>query len=179
MTVDPVQSRQSLGDDILTLLDENRIMSLATLRPDGWPQATMVGYVHDGFSLYFSVAATSQKLGNIRRDPRVSIAVGRDEPRSIRGLSMAAKVAEVTEADEIARLNRTLRARYPEHMVFAPREASAVILRATPSVVSIINLSKGPGHPQLVVLEPQVIVRPVEATAPPEAQDDGRSPIGG
>jgi hypothetical protein len=35
---------------ILSLLDEH---TLATLRPDGWPQATTVGYVNDGLTLYF------------------------------------------------------------------------------------------------------------------------------
>ena len=27
---------------ILTILDQHRIMTIATLRPDGWPQATTV-----------------------------------------------------------------------------------------------------------------------------------------
>ena len=35
---------------ILTLLDQHRIMTVATLRQDGWPQATTVGYVNEGFS---------------------------------------------------------------------------------------------------------------------------------
>jgi nitroimidazol reductase NimA-like FMN-containing flavoprotein (pyridoxamine 5'-phosphate oxidase superfamily) len=38
---------------ILTLLDQHRIMTIATLRADGWPQATTVGYVNDGLTLYF------------------------------------------------------------------------------------------------------------------------------
>jgi nitroimidazol reductase NimA-like FMN-containing flavoprotein (pyridoxamine 5'-phosphate oxidase superfamily) len=31
---------------ILELLDEHRVMAIATNRADGWPQATIVGYVH-------------------------------------------------------------------------------------------------------------------------------------
>src|SRR5687767_15935738 len=38
---------------ILKLLDEHRNMTIATLRPDGWPQATTVGYANDGLTLYF------------------------------------------------------------------------------------------------------------------------------
>ena len=38
---------------ILRLLDQHRIMRLATLRADGWPQATTVGYGNDGMTLYF------------------------------------------------------------------------------------------------------------------------------
>jgi len=37
---------------ILALLDQHRIMTIATLRPDGWPQATTVGYVNEGLTLY-------------------------------------------------------------------------------------------------------------------------------
>jgi hypothetical protein len=37
----------------------------------------MVGYVHDDLDPYFAVASTSQKLANVRRDGRVSIALGR------------------------------------------------------------------------------------------------------
>jgi hypothetical protein len=35
----------SLKSKILELLDQHRIMTLATNRPDGWPQATTVAYV--------------------------------------------------------------------------------------------------------------------------------------
>jgi nitroimidazol reductase NimA-like FMN-containing flavoprotein (pyridoxamine 5'-phosphate oxidase superfamily) len=38
---------------ILTLLDQHRIMTIATIRPDGWPQATTVGYVNEGLTLCF------------------------------------------------------------------------------------------------------------------------------
>jgi nitroimidazol reductase NimA-like FMN-containing flavoprotein (pyridoxamine 5'-phosphate oxidase superfamily) len=159
-----------LKTEVLTLLDENRIMSLATVRSDGWPQATMVGYVHDGLTLYFAVARTSQKLSNIQRDPRVSIAIGHDTPDRIRGLSMAARVVEVTDQEEISRLNGLLAARYPEQATFSPREASAAVLKAVPRLVSIVNLAKGPGQPQLVTVESETIVRaatPGEARAPP------------
>ncbi|HKP80094.1 MAG TPA: pyridoxamine 5'-phosphate oxidase family protein, partial [Phenylobacterium sp.] len=41
---------------ILKVLDEHRTMAVATVRPDGWPQATIVGYVHDDLTLYFVVS---------------------------------------------------------------------------------------------------------------------------
>lgn len=46
---------------ILKLLNEHRVMTMATNRPDGWPQATMVGYVNDNFLLYCFVARNAQK----------------------------------------------------------------------------------------------------------------------
>ena len=60
----------------LQILGENRIMSIATVRPDGWPQTTIVGYANEGWSLYFLIYRDSQKFGNISRDNRVSISVG-------------------------------------------------------------------------------------------------------
>lgn len=45
--------QEGLKQKILTLLDQHRIMTVATLRPDGWPQATTVGYVNEGLTLYF------------------------------------------------------------------------------------------------------------------------------
>ena len=58
---------------VLTLLDQHRIMTIATLRPDGWPQATTVGYANDGLTLYFHCDPESQKAANLAGDDRVSL----------------------------------------------------------------------------------------------------------
>jgi len=50
-----------IGRKILKLLDQHRIMTVATLRPDGWPQATTVGHVNEGLTLYFSAAWTVRR----------------------------------------------------------------------------------------------------------------------
>ena len=79
------------------ILNEHRLMAIATLRPDGWPQATMVSYANDGLLLYFIISRASQKYANIQRDSRVSIVVGRDfeNPSQIKALSIAANASEV------------------------------------------------------------------------------------
>jgi pyridoxine/pyridoxamine 5'-phosphate oxidase len=41
-------------------------MTLATIRPDGFLQATMVYYANDGLVLYFATDLTSQKASNIQ-----------------------------------------------------------------------------------------------------------------
>jgi nitroimidazol reductase NimA-like FMN-containing flavoprotein (pyridoxamine 5'-phosphate oxidase superfamily) len=67
---------------ILTLLDQHRIMTIATLvRPDGWPQATTVGYVNEGLTLYFLCGLDSQKAANLARDDRVSLTIDHDTPQ--------------------------------------------------------------------------------------------------
>ena len=88
-----------MEDKAVGILDENRIMAIATARPDGWPQATMVGYANDGILLYFIVSRLGQKFENIQRDDRISLAIGRDfhDPSSIKALSIAAYASEVRD----------------------------------------------------------------------------------
>lgn len=134
---------------LIEILDDNRTMAIGTLRADGWPQVTTVGYVHEGLTLFFVVARDSQKLANLRRDARVSIAIGHHghEEMAVRGLSMAARVEEVTKADEIKRLSAMIWRRYPNVAVFAPREVNAAVLRARPHLISIVDDARGLAKP--------------------------------
>src|SRR3974390_122413 len=65
----------AIREQILSLLDQHRIMTIATLRPDGWPQATTVGYVSEGLNLHFLCGRESQKAANLSRDDRVSLTI--------------------------------------------------------------------------------------------------------
>jgi len=152
---------------ILKLLNEHRVMTIATNRPDGWPQATMVGYVNDGFLLYCFVARNAQKYANILRDPRVSISLGSDAPRplDIKGLSLAGKASEVTDQWEFDHVSGLRLKRYPEYAALPPpvfREGpllrispqplstGVALLRISPEIISVLDYSKGFGHSDLV-----------------------------
>src|SRR5215471_8045451 len=90
---------------ILELLGQHRLMTIATNRPDGWPQATTVGYANDGLTIYFLCGPQSQKAQNIARDNRVSLTIDHDvsDPMAITGLSMAAIAEPVRDATEISK----------------------------------------------------------------------------
>lgn len=102
---------------IRALLDQHRIMTIATLRPDGWPQATTVGYVNDGLTLYFLCGLDSQKAANLARDDRVSLTIDHDAPNlmAITGLSMAAHARKVEDKAEAEKVLRLLPLKYPDH----------------------------------------------------------------
>ncbi|MEY9121514.1 nitroimidazol reductase NimA-like FMN-containing flavoprotein (pyridoxamine 5'-phosphate oxidase superfamily) [Bradyrhizobium yuanmingense] len=51
----------TLRRKIQTLLDQHRTMRIATLRADGWPQVTTVGYANEGFTIYFPAAPTARR----------------------------------------------------------------------------------------------------------------------
>ena len=146
---------EELRQKVLNLLDQHRVMTVATLRPDGWPQATTVGYVNEGLTLYFLCGLDSQKAANLAQDDRVSLTIDHDTPdiMAITGLSMAAHAQAVTDPAEAARVLRMLPSKYPEQTslpVAMPTPADVRIFRLTPVVISVLDYSKGFGHTDLV-----------------------------
>jgi pyridoxamine 5'-phosphate oxidase-like protein len=139
---------------ILSLLDQHRIMTIATLRPDGWPQATTVGYVNEGLTLYFLCGLDSQKAANLSRDDRVSLTIDHDTPdlMAITGLSMAAHAKAVVDPAEAGKVLRMLPLKYPGVTLPGPMPTAEQvrIFRVTPMVISVLDYSKGFGHTDLV-----------------------------
>lgn len=140
---------------ILSLLEAHRIMTVATVRPDGWPQATTVGYANDGLTLYFLCGHESQKARNLANDDRVSLTIDHDtqDVMAITGLSMAAHAEAVADRDEAARVLAMLLARYPEPQSYSgplPGPEDVRIFKLTPTVISVLDYSKGFGHAELV-----------------------------
>ena len=140
---------------ILGLLDQHRIMTVATLRPDGWPQATTVGYANDGLRLYFLCGLDSQKAANLARDNRVSLTIDHDTPQvmEIAGLSMAARAEAVVDAMEGEKAMRMLMEKYPRQNALPlpmPKFADVRIFRLTPTLISVLDYSRGFGHTDLV-----------------------------
>lgn len=130
---------------IVELLDKERLATLACNRPDGWPQATTVGYLNDGLNLYFIIARSSQKFANLRIDPRASIAIRHEsDGQGVGvGVSMAGRVAEVTDADAIARLNALVAERYPQVHVYCPSGGSVAVVRFRPEIISATGVGHG------------------------------------
>ena len=146
---------EEIRKKILTLLDQHRIMTIATLRSDGWPQATTVGYVNEGLTLYFLCGLDSQKAANLARDDRVSLTIDEDTPQilEITGLSMAAHAVAVTDRAEAEKVLGLLPMKYPEQTSLPgpmPKPDDVRIFRITPTVISVLDYSKGFGHTDLV-----------------------------
>ncbi|MGI9422085.1 MAG: pyridoxamine 5'-phosphate oxidase family protein, partial [Hyphomicrobiaceae bacterium] len=62
--------KHELNETILEVLSQCVDLTIAAVRPDGVPQATVVSFVHDGLLLYFACAAVSQKASDISNEPR-------------------------------------------------------------------------------------------------------------
>lgn len=147
---------EKLRRKILDILSAHRIMTVATLRPDGWPQATTVGYASDRLTLYFLCGLDSQKAANIARDQRVSITIDHDTPQvmEISGLSLAGRATQVKDLDEARRAIDLLVSRYPQQQAVTfpmPKPEDVCVVRVEPVVISVLDYTKGFAHTDLVV----------------------------
>src|SRR6185312_2382201 len=131
------------------ILNDNKIMTVATIRPDGWPQATIVGYANEGFQLYFLIYRTSQKFANISQDNRIAITVGHEptELRDVKAVYAGCTVKEVTDLGEKSRAWTLLAERHPNLTDLAPPQTSEVAtMVAHCKHVSVLDYSKGLGQ---------------------------------
>lgn len=93
----------ALKEEILSILQGASDMTIATVRDDGYPQATTVSYVNDDLAIYFGCAAKSQKAKNIARSNKISLTVNMPYTNwdDIRGLSMGGRAERVTDPREM------------------------------------------------------------------------------
>jgi hypothetical protein len=85
----------------------------------------------------------------------VSLTIDHDTPRvmEITGLSMAARAQAVVEPSEGQKALRMLMRKYPQEGSLPlpmPTAADFRIFRVTPTVISVLDYSKGFGHTNLV-----------------------------
>lgn len=141
---------------IEAILNAGLDLTIATVREDGYPQATVVSYVSDGLAIYFGTWAQSQKARNIAREPKVSVAITLPYKSwgEITGVSLGGRARRVTESAEIERAGALLMKKFPQVMEFAQtmQAAEMAFIRVDPEVVSILDYAKGFGHTDLARL---------------------------
>ena len=135
-----------MEDQAARILDAHRVMAISTVRPDGWPQTTIVGYANDGLTVYFIIFRSSQKFANIQHDDRISIAVG-EEPRDLRHLEAVyagAQAFEVTDLKQAEHAWRLLTHRHPNLTQFeVPDKAETALMCVNCKHVSVLDYSQG------------------------------------
>jgi nitroimidazol reductase NimA-like FMN-containing flavoprotein (pyridoxamine 5'-phosphate oxidase superfamily) len=140
-----------LKQEILSILDEANDMTIATVRKDGYPQATTVSYINDGLKIYFGCAANSQKAKNLACDSKISLTVNLPYTswNDIRGLSIGGRAECVSDPQA----SQLMFEKFPQIAGYAPAELEDIVLfRVTPEVISVLDYRKGFGHSDLVKL---------------------------
>ena len=133
----------------IEILEAHRTMAVSTVRPDGWPQTTVVGYANDGWKVYFLIFRASQKFANIANDDRISIAISGDPNYlgDIKAVYAGAHASEVTDAGERESAWKLLLQRHPNLADFGfPDLNETALMGAECKYVSLLDYSQGIGH---------------------------------
>ena len=139
----------------IKILNGHRTMSISTVRPDGWPQTTIVGYVNRGWEILFMIFKSGQKYVNIQKDDRISIAVGTEPPElsQLQAVYGGGHASEITDPDERAEAWRQLMQRHSNLAGFQlPDMGEAAIMRAKLKYVSVLDYTQGLGHREQLTL---------------------------
>jgi hypothetical protein len=133
----------------LQILRAQQVMAISTLRPDGWPQTTFVGYTNQDFSIYFSIFRSSQKFANIQQDDRIAIAVRNEaaDLRQVQAVYAAAQTVEVQAGNEREFAWYLFNQRHPALSKFQQFDFSEIaVMRADCKYVTVLDYRKGPGY---------------------------------
>lgn len=145
----------TLLEKVVAILAGARDMTIATIREDGFPQATTVSYVSDGLTIYFGCDPSSQKAKNIARNNKVSLTANLDysDWNQIQGISMGGLGEPISDPEEIDKVGNLMLAKFPQVADFISDESGEIrFFRIEPIVVSVLDYSKGFGHTDLIEL---------------------------
>ncbi len=91
----------SLPEDLKAVIDARNFAHLATLDPDGTPQASAMWIMRDGDQIVFNTVQGRRKWRNMSNDPRVAVSISpADKPYE--NWSIQGHVAEMRTSDGVA-----------------------------------------------------------------------------
>jgi PPOX class probable F420-dependent enzyme len=89
-------------DEIAEFLASSEKVQVATIGPDGSPHLTTLFYVVQDGKVAFWTYASSQKVKNLERDPRITLLIeDGDDYFELRGVTIHGKAELVTDEDGI------------------------------------------------------------------------------
>jgi hypothetical protein len=107
------------AEEVAAFLDQERVLTCATLGPRGWPHLMPLWYVvrqagdGGGPRVWSWTYAASQKAVNLRRDPRATVQVEAGESyQELRGVMFECETIVHADTDTVAALGRQIFRRY-------------------------------------------------------------------
>ena len=118
-------------DEVQQYLNEQKILNVATLGPSGHPHLVAMWYALIDGKIQFWTFAKSQKIVNLRRDPKLTGLVESGESyNELKGVELVGTGRVIDDFDQIMRLGIDLAVRYngpdaasPEARVFVEMQA--------------------------------------------------------
>jgi PPOX class probable F420-dependent enzyme len=101
----------NLPESHLDLLERPLFAHLATVRPDGSPQSSVMWYAWDGGRIRMTHTKTRQKFRNFAAEPRVALSIA-DPEDGYRFLEVRGVVEKIEDDDAEASFYQSLQRRY-------------------------------------------------------------------
>jgi PPOX class probable F420-dependent enzyme len=101
----------TLPDSHGDLLERPLFAHLATIRPDGSPQSSVMWFTWDGERLRLTHTKTRQKFANLQHEPRVALSIA-DPDDEYRFIEIRGTVESIVDDDERASFYKSLQVRY-------------------------------------------------------------------
>ena len=146
---------EKLLEQIIGIINDVNDMTIATVRADGFPQATTVSYMNDGLSIYFITPANSQKAANIAANNKVSLTINREYQSwdDIEGLSIGGLATVVSDPAEREKISALLLKKFPQAAQYEnDGSIELTFFRVEPKFVSLLDYKKGFGHTENIRL---------------------------
>jgi PPOX class probable F420-dependent enzyme len=93
------------------LLDKPTFAHLATIRPDGSPQSSVMWFAWDGEHIKMTHTKTRQKFRNLADEPRVALSII-DPSDPYRFLEVRGVLEKIEDDDDVASFYQSLQQRY-------------------------------------------------------------------
>lgn len=129
--------------EVTAYLDEVRVMNIATNSPTGHPHLVAMWYAMlDGKPVFWTFGK-SQKIMNIRRDPRITALVESGEQYAeLRGVELVGTARIVEDIDEIVRIGATVAERYNGPVAVSEPGMQFIRKQAEKRLGVVIDVSK-------------------------------------
>jgi PPOX class probable F420-dependent enzyme len=118
------------------LLERPLFAHLATVRPDGSPQSSVMWFDWDGAHIRMTHTKTRQKFVNLGREPRVALSIA-DPGDQYRYLEVRGVVASITDDDAEASFYRSLQGRYGRSYEIRDSDVRVIITIRPESFVTV------------------------------------------
>jgi PPOX class probable F420-dependent enzyme len=101
------------NEQIRSFLEEGRDLQVASINADGTPHLVTMWYAMQHGDIAFWTYAKSQKIVNLRRDPRLTVLVATGEVyEQLKGVSISGRAELVEDPDEVLRYGEAVYERY-------------------------------------------------------------------
>jgi PPOX class probable F420-dependent enzyme len=125
-------------DEQRELLDSERVVTVASQGPRGWPHLMPLWYVVRDGEIWIWTYAKSQKVKNLERDPRATLLVETGhEYTELRGVQIEAEAEIVRDTEQVVAFAKELTVRYGEGIESVEGDAAAALEAQAPKRVAI------------------------------------------